>query len=77
MVKSQITKLKSQINPKSQNSNPKHVWNIGDWNLDIVCFLSFGAWNLLNSKTLLYLDTQNIFARHNTKGYFHPPPAVS
>jgi len=26
-------------------SNPKRVWIIGDWNFDIVCNLLFGAWN--------------------------------
>jgi hypothetical protein len=38
--------------------------------LNIVCFLSFGAWNLLNLKTLLDLDTHfaffNIFVGHDT-----------
>jgi hypothetical protein len=29
----------------------KHVWIIGALDLDIVCFLLFGAWNLLNSRT--------------------------
>ena len=51
-------------------SKAKHVWVIGDWNLVIVCFLSFGAWNLLNSRTLLFLDTQfdffNIYVGHDT-----------
>ena len=32
------------------------VWVIGALNLDIVCYLLFGAWNLLNSKWQLYLD---------------------
>jgi hypothetical protein len=25
----------------------KLVWIIGAWNLDIVCYLSFGGWNFL------------------------------
>jgi hypothetical protein len=28
----------------------KPVWVIGAWNLDIVCYLLFGAWNFLFSK---------------------------
>ena len=48
-------------------SKAEHVWIIGVWNLVIVCFLSFGAWNLLNSRTLIYLGAQfdffNIFVR--------------
>ena len=43
----------------------KNVWVIGAWDLDIVCFLLFGAWNLLNSRSPFYLDTRfnffNIF----------------
>jgi len=37
------------LNPKSQSSN------------HIVCFLSFGAWNLFNPRTLLDLNTQLTF----------------
>jgi hypothetical protein len=29
----------------------KHVWVIGAWNLDIVWYLLFGAWNFLYLKT--------------------------
>ena len=36
----------------------KRVWIIGALDLDIVCYLLFGAWNLLNSGTPLYLDTK-------------------
>jgi hypothetical protein len=28
----------------------------GAWNLDIVCYLLFGAWNFLYSKTQLFFD---------------------
>jgi len=102
LVKSQITKLKSQINSKSQYSNPKQIFEYSqadqsglasrrsvfclnsdrsvlpwrspnllflfskggkgvffeNWNLDIVCYLLFGAWDLLNSRTLHDLNPQ-------------------
>jgi hypothetical protein len=41
----------------------QHVWVIGVWDLDIVCYLLFGAWNLLSSITPLYLNTQEYFCR--------------
>jgi hypothetical protein len=54
-------------NPKSEIPN---VWVIGDWNLDIICDLLFGAWNFLNSSTQLYLhipkDFFNVFLGHDT-----------
>jgi hypothetical protein len=104
LFKSQITKLKSQINSKSQYSNSKpilenresdeydqfsqasilavslqnprprlrDVWVIGNWNLDIICYLLFGAWDLLNSRTLLDLKSQfkfyYIFVGHKRPG---------
>ena len=47
---------------------------IGDWNLDIVCDLLFGAWNFLNSESQLYLhilkDFFNVFVGHDTRPYF-------
>jgi hypothetical protein len=57
------------LNPKSQNSNSKQiskskesnskrVWIIGVWDLDIVCYLLFGAWNFFNSKTQKYINIQ-------------------
>jgi len=58
--KSQITKLKSETNLRIQyikSIRLKHFWVIGAWDLDIVCLLLFGAWNLLNSMTPLFLDT--------------------
>jgi len=46
----------------------------GAWNLDIVCYLLFGAWNFLYSKAPLFLDILfdflNVFVGHNT-GWLH------
>jgi len=38
-----------------QSSGPKgqHVWVIGTWNLNIVCYLLFGAWDFFVSRILL------------------------
>jgi hypothetical protein len=30
-----------------------NVWIIGAWNLDIICYLLFEAWNFFNSRTQL------------------------
>ena len=53
--------MKSYIRPelrpkKTPRGKSKPVWIIGAWNLDIVCYLLFGAWNFLYSKTPLFLD---------------------
>ena len=80
------------LNPKSQNSNlkqiskynesnSKRVWIIGDWNLGIVCYLLFGAWNFFNSRTQLYLHIQydffNIFVGHDTRCILRPGPVLN
>jgi len=31
-----------------------HVWIIGAWRLDIICFLLFGAWDLVYAKRPLF-----------------------
>jgi hypothetical protein len=36
----------------------KQVWVIGNWNLDIVCYLLFGAWDFLSLRNQLYKDIQ-------------------
>jgi hypothetical protein len=41
-----------------ESSPAKLVWIIGAWDLVIVCYLLFGAWNLLDLSTPFYLDTQ-------------------
>jgi hypothetical protein len=37
-------------------SGGSNVLNIEYWNLDIVCYLLFGAWNFFYSKTQFCLD---------------------
>ncbi len=48
-----------------------NVWIIGAWDLDIICYLLFGAWNFLNSKTQLQLfilfDFFYVFVGHHTR----------
>ena len=43
---------------------------LGAWNLDIVCYLLFVAWNFLYLKTPLFLDIPfdffNVFVGHDT-----------
>jgi len=46
---------------KAHCGKPIVVWVIGAWNLEIVCYLLFGFWNLLNLRTPIYLDFQLAF----------------
>ena len=58
--------IRSELRPKCTYPRPeletkvraksKPVWIIGAWNLDIGCYLLFGAWNFLYSKTPLILN---------------------
>ncbi len=58
------------LGPKARR-RLKLVWIIGAWDLDIVCYLLFDAWNFFNSRTQLYLHIQydlfSIFVRHDTR----------
>ena len=50
----------------------KQVWIIGAWDLDIVCFLLYDAWYLLNSRTppqydTLYISINVIIGQNTTK----------
>jgi hypothetical protein len=40
----------ASIQTKAPKGKPKPVWIIGAWNLDIFCYLKFGAWNFLYLK---------------------------
>ena len=41
--------------------NLKLFGSFENWNLDIVCYLLIGAWNILNSKPQLYLNIPHNF----------------
>jgi hypothetical protein len=45
IVKSQITKPKSQINSNDQNSKFQTFGTFQNWDLEFIWYLLFGAWN--------------------------------
>jgi hypothetical protein len=51
--KSQITNTKLQTNHNVQNSKSQVFGSLENWNLDIICYLGFGAWDFLNVRVLL------------------------
>jgi hypothetical protein len=51
--------------------NFKRVWNIGAWDLGIVCYLLFDAWNFKNNTSTQLRYHFNIHVRHDPNYRFH------